>query len=525
MAAPTPVSAYLHSATMVKAGVILVAVTGPAFAGVAVWKNLGLTLGGASMLWGAIGALRHVDGKQILAWGTISQLGLMIVLLSLGEPKATFAALSIVVAHAAFKAALFMVVGEVDVRARTRDIRELDGLSRSMPIAFAVAVVSGASMVGVPPLLGFMAKEAAIEAGLKLKGFEAVAVTALVVVGSVLTAAYTVRFLIGMFGGRSDTPTEVGPRRWPMTLPAVSLAVLSVGGYAAAGTVTTLVRRAGSTIDPAAAEFALLRWPGFTTAFGLSVGIVAVGSGLGVALARSVASAPAAIGARLVDRGIDEVVVIARRVTARVQHGSLPVYLVVVIGVAALAGAPFWFAIDLDVLYRWDTPIQPILGLAVVVAALATARIGSRLGAALGLGGLGIGVAGLFATYGATDLVITQLLVETVVVVGFVIGLGHLTRRFPRADNRWLVTRVVLSVAAGVTVAGALVASRSQPTGVPPQETLVIEAVETGGGNNVVNVILTDTRGLDTLGEIVVLAVVAIGMLALGAAGAKRRIA
>ncbi len=525
MAAPTPVSAYLHSATMVKAGVILVAITGPAFTDVAVWKSLGLALGGASMLWGAIGALRHVDGKQILAWGTVSQLGLMIVLLSLGEPKATFAALSIIVAHAAFKAALFMVVGEVDVRAGTRDIRELDGLARSMPIAFAVAAVSGASMAGVPPLLGFMAKEAAIEAGLKSKGFEAVAVTALIVVGSVLTAAYTLRFLIGMFGGRSDTPTEVSARRWPMTMSAVILTVLSLGGYAAAGTATTLVTRAAGTLDPAAAEFALLRWPGFTIAFGLSAGIVVVGAALGLALARQLSSPPVPIGAGLVDRGIDEVVVTARRVTARVQHGSLPVYLVVAMSVAALAVAPFWFAFDLDVLYRWDTPVQPILGLAVVVAAIVTARIDSRLGAALGLGGLGIGVAGLFATYGAPDLVITQLLVETVVVVGFVIGLGHLTRRFPQADRRWLVTRVVISVATGVSVAGALVASRAQPTGTPPREALVTEAVQTGGGNNVVNVILTDARGLDTLGEIVVLAVVAIGIVALGAAGGRRRIA
>ncbi len=525
MAAPTPVSAYLHSATMVKAGVIVVALTGPAFVDVAVWKSLGLALGGASMLWGAIGALRHVDGKQILAWGTVSQLGLMIVLLSLGEPKATFAALSVVVAHAVFKAALFMVVGEVDVRAGTRDIRELDGLANSMPIAFAAAAVSGASMVGVPPLLGFMAKEAAIEAGLKLKGFEAIAVTALIVFGSVLTAAYTVRFLIGMFGGRSDTPTPVSPRRWPMTLPAVTLTLLSVGGYAAAGTVTTLVRRAVETLDPAAAEFTLLRWPGFTTAFGLSVGIVVVGSALGIALAPRVSSVPAPLGAGLVDRSIDEVVVVARQLTARVQHGSLPVYLVVAIAVAAMAGTPFWFAVDLDALYRWDSAIQPILGLAVVIAGIVTARIGSRLGAALGLGGLGIGVAGLFAAHGAPDLVITQLLVETVVVVGFVIGLGHLTSRFPRAQNRWRLTRLVISIGAGVAVAGALFASGSRPTGQAPREVLVDEAVEVGGGNNVVNVILTDVRGLDTLGEIVVLAVVAIGMLALGAAGGKRSVA
>ena len=172
MAAPTPVSAYLHSATMVKAGVVLVALTSPVFSEVAVWKPLGLALGLASMVWGAIGALRQVDAKLILAWGTVSQLGLMISLLSMGSAKAAFAAIAILTAHAVFKAALFMVIGEVDVRAGTRDVRQLSGLWRSMPVAFGVALVSGASMAGVPPLLGFPAKEAAIEAVLGTSGLE-----------------------------------------------------------------------------------------------------------------------------------------------------------------------------------------------------------------------------------------------------------------------------------------------------------------------------------------------------------------
>src|SRR6056297_1149171 len=203
MAAPTPVSAYLHSATMVKAGVILVAVVAPAFQDTEVWKPLGLSFGLATMLWGAVGALRHVDAKLILAWGTVSQLGLLIALLALGTPKATFAAISILVAHAVFKAALFMVVGEVDVRTGTRNINELHGLRRSMPLTFAVAVAAGASMAGVPPLLGFPAKEAAIEAMIQLSGGERLFVGGLVIGGSLLTVAYTTRFLVGVFGDRT----------------------------------------------------------------------------------------------------------------------------------------------------------------------------------------------------------------------------------------------------------------------------------------------------------------------------------
>ncbi|NNC80354.1 MAG: Na+/H+ antiporter subunit A, partial [Acidimicrobiales bacterium] len=172
MAAPTPVSAYLHSATMVKAGVVLVALAGPIVGDAAPWTPLGISFGLGSMLWGAIGALRHRDAKLILAWGTISQLGLMVALLSVGSAKATFAAIGLLAAHAVFKAALFMVVGEIDVRTGTRRIDELSGLRASMPLTFAVALVSAASMAGLPPTLGFPAKEAAVEAALGLAGAE-----------------------------------------------------------------------------------------------------------------------------------------------------------------------------------------------------------------------------------------------------------------------------------------------------------------------------------------------------------------
>ncbi len=230
MAAPTPVSAYLHSATMVKAGVILIALLAPALRDTAAWKPLGLTFGIITIVWGAIGALRHVDAKLILAWGTVSQLGLLVTLLAVGEGKATFAAISILVAHAVFKAALFMVVGDIDVRTGTRDINQLHGLARSMPIAFVVAVLAGASMAGVPPMLGFPAKEAAVEAVLDLSGFDQFIVGVGVLGGSVLTVAYTVRLLLGVFSpaGASRPATEVAPRRWAMSAPEIVLGAASL---------------------------------------------------------------------------------------------------------------------------------------------------------------------------------------------------------------------------------------------------------------------------------------------------------
>ncbi len=524
MAAPTPVSAYLHSATMVKAGVVLVAVLAPTLSLASIWKPLGLAFGLSSMIWGAVGALRHVDGKLILAWGTVSQLGLMVTLLAVGTGKAALAAMTVVVAHAVFKAALFMVVGEIDVRAGTRNIDELSGLWRTMPVAFTVAVISGASMAGVPPLLGFPAKEAAIEAVLGLSGAEAVVIGIGIIGGSVLTVAYTVRLLLGLFGPHPTLDTlldgsVVSPRRLAMTVPAVTLGVLSVLGYVLLDTVMARVTPAAVQVDPGAAEYTLYRWPGATTAFGISVAVILSGAALGTGLYWRRLPVPAPFGALAVDRLVSLTLIGARRMTGRVQHGSLPVYLATMSTVVALAASPFLFDIDAAALYRWDSPWQGILAALVLASAAASGMVDTRIGAALGLGVVGIGVAALFAVHGAPDLVLTQLLVETVIVVGFVVGLGQLRRRFPDAGRIWRSVRVAVSALVGMAVAFGLASAASGPVGSPVVEEMVAQSVSEGGGNNVVNVILTDMRALDTMGEIVVLLVVAIGVLALAVAG------
>jgi multicomponent Na+:H+ antiporter subunit A len=525
MAAPTPVSAYLHSATMVKAGVILVAVIAPAFQDSAVWKPLGLSFGLVTMVWGAIGALRHVDAKLILAWGTVSQLGLLITLLAVGSPKATFAAISILVAHAVFKAALFMVVGEVDVRTGTRSINSLSGLRREMPVTFAVAVISGASMAGIPPLLGFPAKEAAVEAALELSGSEFLVVGGLIIGGSVLTVAYTTRLLIGMFGSTAPMPERtVAPRRTAMSAAEVTLAAASVLGFVALGWVTGVVRPGVVTISPRADVYSLLRWPGLTDAFLTSLAIVATGLVAGWLLARRhTASGPVARGAANVDWTIDAVGRLARQVAGRVQHGSLPLYLATTVVVLITAAVPFIGQIEPDTLYRWDNRAEPVLVLMIVAAAISATMVSSRLGAALVLGAVGFSVAGLFVAHGAPDLVLTQLLVETVIVVGFVVGLGRLATAFPAATRLWTAGRVVIALAMGGAVAVALAGSAGSPAGEAPVRELAETAQTDGGGKNVVNVILTDTRALDTFGEVIVLMVVAVGILTLSSRRGRRR--
>ncbi len=514
MAAPTPVSAYLHSATMVKAGVFLIAVMGPTFAEIDAWKIVGAGFGISSMLWGGIGALRHRDAKLILAWGTVSQLGLLVTLFAIGSAKAVFAGVAILFAHALFKATLFMVVGEVDIRTGTRDIAELGGLWRSMPLAFAAAVAAGLSMAGAPPLLGFMAKEAAVEATLKLAGTERIIFMSAVITGSVLTVAYTTRFIITVFGPGPDT--VVAPRRLAMSLPSAALALAGVAGYVFVGGANRLVSDAAVELAPKADVYSLIAWPGLTTAFVISAAILAVGAAVGMAVIRfGIRPTPRPLGAAGADATIDGILDFAPRLTARVQHGSLPVYIATMGAMASLAAIPFLTDFSTDHLVAWDHPFEPVLAIAVLGSAIAGTFVATRLGAALALGAVGLGVSALFVVYGAPDLALTQLLVETIVVVGFVLGLGQLRRQFPTAENTWQSIRIIVALAGGLAVTGALVAASAAPTGTAPLEELTRAAVDDGGGKNVVNVILTDIRALDTLGEVVVLATVAIGILAL----------
>ena len=513
MAAPTPVSAYLHSATMVKAGVFIIAVLGPAFSGNGVWMALGLALGISSMLWGAVGALRHDDAKLVLAWSTVSQLGLLVTLLSLGTAKGVFAAISLLFAHALFKAALFIVVGEIDVRTGTRKLTELGGLGSTMPVAAVVAVAAGASMAGVPPLLGFAAKEAAIEAALGLDGALFVVAGMSIIVGAVLTVAYTTRFLIGLLGPGPNV--EVADGGLLLAGPSVILAAAGLLGYLFIGPVNALAGPAAVELDSAADVYVLYRWPGLTLGFVVSAIVIAVGVVLGVVAARRTLAIPRPIGAETADGWLDAIPILCRKIIGRVQHGSLPIYLATMAAIASAAALTMAVRLSADQVVLWDDVPQLVLAALIVAAAVAGAFVDSRLGAALTLGAVGICVSAVYVIYGAPDLALTQLLVETIIVVGFVLGLGHLARRFPASAEAWKTIRIVVSVAAGFGVAAALAVAGSQPAGRPPIEELARLAADEGGGDNVVNVILTDIRALDTLGEITVLVVVAAGIVAL----------
>jgi len=529
MAAPTPVSAYLHSATMVKAGVYLVARLAPAFAGTsAVWRPLVLTVGVLTMLAGGLRALRQYDLKRLLAYGTVAQLGFLVVLLGVGTPEATWAGCVLLLAHAAFKATLFMGVGIVDHQAHTRDLRRLSGLGRRLPWLFAVLAGAGASMAGLPPLLGFLAKEEAFAAlgeagqGLALAG---------VVTGSALTTAYTARLLVdGLWRTRTGPdvvdPTEVPAPPAAFVAPAALLTTLSLVAGVAPVLVDGLVNAAATALDPAWKGSELALWHGFTTELALSGVTLVAGLALWAVAARLRRVPLLPGGGEVFEAAVHGLQVGAARLTGAIQTGSLPIYLsvialtvVIVPGVVLVTRGAAPALPDL-----FGDAVQGLVALVVVVGAVIAAGTGRRFTAVLFLGAIGYGVAVLFVIQGAPDLALTQFLFETLSLVVFVLVLRHLPDRFavrPLPTDR--LVRAGVATLVGVFVAGFAVVVTAARTAPPVGREYLDLALPEAQGRNVVNTILVDFRALDTLGEITVLIVAALGVTSLVAVARERR--
>ncbi len=521
MAAPTPASAYLHSATMVKAGIVLLVLLAPGFSSEPIWLYAVTGVGLFTMVLGAWQAMRQHDLKLLLAHGTVSQLGFMVALIGLGAVGLT---LAVLVAHAIFKAALFLVVGTIDKLEGTRDIRRLTGLGKSHRGLAAIGGAAALSMAGVPPLLGFVSKEAAFDGLISNGDWLALSVSAL---ASALTVAYTARFWFGAFGGRSPdaglaTPT---PAPWLLVVPPGLLAAASI-------VFGLLPKPLEGVISSAAGEsIKLVLWPGFKPALAVSALVLAAGAGVYVSMARPGASMARLGVARFPDaqkayramvQGLNHG---ADVVTAIVQNGSLPVYVAVILttvfvvpAAVALTGFDAEFTLRLA-----NNPVEIALTTAAIVSAIAATRARRRMAAALLLGAVGYMVAGIYLSFGAPDLALTQLLIETFTVALFALVLAKLPRRFgaePRSLSRPI--RLAVAILAGVFVTAAALAATSVTPDRSVAEFYVNNAVE-AGGRNVVNVILTDFRALDTLGEITVLAAAAIGIGALGLAGKARQ--
>ncbi|WP_300345340.1 Na+/H+ antiporter subunit A [Nesterenkonia sp.] len=531
MAAPTPVSAYLHAAAMVKAGVYLVARFAPGFAETTLWLPVVLTLGLATMLVGAYRALRQTDIKLLLAYGTVSQLGFLTMVNGLGNQDAALAGLAMLLAHGLFKAALFMVVGIIDHKTGTRDLQKLSGIGRAQPVLLTASVVAAASMAGLPPLFGFVAKEVVFESFYgyaEIHGAAGWLVVAGVVAASALTVAYSARFVWGAFASKPGAePTELSSRPDAVFLAApVLLACLTVLFALAPAALQGLIEPFSGLFEPAAPDVEptyLALWHGLTPVLGLSALTWVLGLGVFRLVGRAGESrpvVPAVLDAeRIYRRSIRELDDVAAWLTATTQRGSLGWYLFIILavatavpaGVVALTGHTVPGHIILA-----EQPMQMVLGAVIIAGGLGAVWAPKRFMAVLMVSLCGWGIAGIFALQGAPDLALTLLLVESIVLVVFVLALRTLPAGiWTQNPTRRRLGRAVLGISFGaVMMVAAAIAMDSRS-----QEPVSVEypwmAYEIGHGANIVNVTLVDIRAWDTFGEITVLAAAATGVASL----------
>ncbi len=537
MAAPTPVSAYLHAAAMVKAGIYLVARLAPVFALSGPWRPLLISLGLITMLLGGYQALRETDLKRILAFGTVSQLGFFIVVLGYGTADAALAGLALVLGHALFKSALFLVVGVIDRQLGTRDIRELSGIGRQAPVMATTSAIVVASMLGIAPTIGFVAKESTLTALLHDAqagspwGLVAIAGVS---IGSVLTAAYGIRFFWGAFARKRDAEgAPMEDRAWPdppvgflaapILLAGLTLAVgigapavdKALRGYAL---TAQAIRPDGTVPDPGH----LALWHGLEPALGISVATVLLGLLLfrltlrtGWAGRRRVLPFTAADAYYAVVRGVDRLSVFTTSLT---QRGSLPVYVGTIFVVFLAAEITAVLATDVERmnLSLWHNQTQLVAAPLMMAAGILAVMAQKRYTGVVLVSVTGLGMIALFATSGAPDLALTQVLVETVTLVSFALVLRRLPARLGEHNaSVRRIPRALLAASVGLTMAFiAIVATQARI-----HEAVSVEfpalAYELGHGKNIVNVALVDLRGWDTMGELSVLVLAATGVASL----------
>jgi multicomponent Na+:H+ antiporter subunit A len=524
MEAPTPVSAYLHSATMVKAGVYLIARLTPVLGGTEGWTAVVTGAGAVTMLVGALLAAPQTDLKRILAYTTVSALGLLTLTIGVGTGPALLAAILFLVAHALYKGALFLVAGAIDHETGTRDVTGLGGLSRRMPVTAAAAFVAALAMAGLPPLFGFIAKETFYTALLETPaGLLAIACG---VAASMLFVALALVVGVRPF----FTPNVATPKHPHEAPPSLLLGpvLLGVAGLVF-GLAPTLVEAPLSAAvaailqrEPAPLHLAL--WHGWNTALYLSIATVAGGLVLfwlrGSMRAGAERLAPLgglgpAGGYELGLRGLNA---LAAAQTHLLQSGYLRYYLMIVLAtVIGLTGYALWrrpLGLQPPV---WDDGAFYDAGLVVIiiVAALASVRSQPRLAAIATLGVVGYSVALFFVIMGAPDLAMTQFLIETLTVILFVLVFYHLPSLPDQSQRTARLRDALLAAGAGLIMA-VLVLITTQMKLFPNISDYHGEhSVTKAHGRNVVNVILVDYRGLDTLGEITVLGVAAAGVYAL----------
>jgi multicomponent K+:H+ antiporter subunit A len=543
MAAPTPVSAYLHSATMVKAGVFLLTLLWPVLSGTDAWFYIVVSAGLCTLLLGAYSAIFQQDLKGLLAYSTISHLGLITLLLGLSSPLATVAAIFHTINHATFKASLFMAAGIIDHESGTRDIRRLSGLFRFMPITATLAMVAAAAMAGVPLLNGFLSKEMffAEAAAFHIDSLLDHSLPYFAMLASAFSVAYSLRFIHGVFFGPPATDLPRRPHEPPhwMRFPIefLVLACLLVGILPAMTIKPFLATAVRAVLGPDTPPYSLAVWHGFNEV--LLMSMIALGGGvilywlLQGYLSKGIDGPP--VMRRLKGQRIFERVLVtlswkwARSLEHLFGTRRLQPQLRLLVAFAVLAALWPLYRQGLAAGSRPATGFDPAFLLLWIVGGLCA--IGAayqakfhRLAAMVLLGGAGLVTCITFVWFSAPDLAITQLLVEIVTTVLILLGLRWLPKRIETAGEGLSVgfqarmrrsRDLILAVAAGTGMSLIVYAMLTRPLPDTISRYFVENAYAEGGGRNIVNVILVDFRGFDTFGEIVVLAVVAITVFSL----------
>lgn len=520
MAAATPVSAYLHAAAMVKAGIYLLMRFSGVLGDEAIWNLLLISIGLTTALLGAYLALRRWDLKELMAYSTVSQLGFLVAAIGVGTETALTAAAIHVLAHALFKSALFMYVGIIDHQTGTRDIRQLSGLWKSMPVSAAAVSVAALSMAGVPPLLGFISKENLFAAFLDAPGGYGPVVAGAAVTAAIMTFAYSARIVLGPFAGQqlSKPPPEASPVYYlPAVLPAAAGVLLGLWP-ALAETLTSIA--AGSSLHSEVSA-GLTLWHGINAPLLLSVAVITVGTLL--VAKRSVVdpyfgtgSLPfSALG--VVDASRNGLIWAGAKVgdltrsNSPTRHLAIPMVSLVIIatvGIFTVGSLP-------EQVGNPTRGVDWVLIAALVIGVIGAVSVRTRIAAVVVVGVVGFSVTLWYFNLGAADVALTQLLVEILTVVVMVLLLRRLPKKFFRPSRPRALTAGALAIASGVaTFVGVYTLTGRRELSFAG-DYFLLEAEEQTGGVNVVNTILVDFRALDTLGELTVLGIAGISMAAL----------
>ncbi|WNS74779.1 Na+/H+ antiporter subunit A [Bacillus sp. DTU_2020_1000418_1_SI_GHA_SEK_038] len=546
MEAPTPVSAYLHSATMVKAGIYLVARMSPVFAEQGLWLWLVAGFGIVTLFWGSFNAVKQTDLKAILAFSTVSQLGMIMSLLGIGAAAlhfdgsnkdyfaaATTAAVFHLINHATFKGSLFMVAGIVDHETGTRDIRKLGGLMNFMPITFTLAIIGTFSMAGLPPFNGFLSKEMFFTGMIRVIELDifnletwGILFPVIAWIASVFTFLYSMVLVIKTFTGKyQPEKLEKKPHEAPMGMlisPIVLASLVIIFGFFPNILSNSLIAPAISAIMPGnKADVEISFWHGFTPELFMTIGVIAFGILLFITLPRWRRMYDFFPKKLTLNRLYDNSLEVAQKgsysITKTFMNGSIRTYLVYIFAFFIIILAS---TLAIKDAFKLDTSnvssvgfYEVLLALAIVVAAISILFAKSRLTSIILLGSVGYTVSLFFVLFRAPDLALTQLVIETISVALFLLCFYHLPKNSKNEERiGFKLTNAIVSIGVGAIVTLIALSAHSNKVFDSIAQYYVENTYTEAAGKNMVNVILVDFRGFDTMFEITVLAIAALGI-------------